>query len=55
MSQLDRIEAALISVNAKLDALIDALAEEDDEEQQQVDLDGNLLEGSERGQSESLD
>lgn len=37
MSQLDRIEAALMSVEAKLDALIDALAEEDE----QLDLEGN--------------
>lgn len=37
MNQLDRIEAALISVEAKLDALIDALAEEDE----QLDLEGN--------------
>jgi len=37
MSQLDRIEAAVISVSAKLDALIDALAEEDE----QLDVEGN--------------
>ena len=45
--QLDRIEA-------KLDALLEALAEEDDDEPQ-YDLDGNLIEDRERDQSESLD
>lgn len=46
--QLDRIEA-------KLDALLDALADEYDEEEQQFDLDGNLIEGGERDENESLD
>jgi len=46
-TQLDRIEA-------KLDALLEALAEEGDEEEQQYDLDGNLVDGGERDQSESL-
>lgn len=44
--QLDRIEA-------KLDALLDALADEGDEPQ--YDLDGNLIEGGERDENESLD
>ena len=43
-AQLDRIEA-------KLDALLEALA---DEEEQQFDLDGNPLEGGERDETESL-
>lgn len=45
-TQLDRIEA-------KLDALMEALAEEGEEEEQ-YDLDGNLVDGGERDQSESL-
>ncbi|NYT25393.1 hypothetical protein H0A73_17470 [Alcaligenaceae bacterium] len=45
--QLDRIEA-------KLDALLEALAEEDEDEPQ-YDLDGNLMEGGERDESQSLD
>ncbi len=45
--QLDRIEA-------KLDALLDALADEDEEEPQ-FDLEGNLIEGGERDENESLD
>lgn len=46
--QLDRIED-------KLDALIDALADEYDEEDQQFDLDGNPLGDVERDANESLD
>lgn len=45
--QLDRIEA-------KLDALLEALAEEDEDEPQ-YDLDGNLIESGERDDNESLD
>ena len=45
--QLDRIEA-------KLDALLEALAEEDDDEPQ-YDLDGNLIENFEHDDNESLD
>lgn len=46
--QLDRIEA-------KLDALLDALADEGDEDEPQYDLDGNLIENVERDENESLD
>lgn len=45
-SQLDRIEA-------KLDALLDALAEDDDEQEAGVDLDGNAV-GGERDEGETL-
>lgn len=45
-AQMDRIEA-------KLDALLEALADEDDEPQ--FDLDGNLVENFERDDNESLD
>ena len=46
-TQLDRIEA-------KLDALLEALAEEGEEEEQQYDLDGNLIEVGEQDASGSL-
>lgn len=47
--QLDRIEA-------KLNALLEALADEDEDEgEPQYDLDGNLIETSERDDNESLD
>ena len=46
--QLDRIEA-------KLDALLDALADEGGDDEPQYDLDGNLIEGGERDENESLD
>ncbi len=45
--QMDRIEA-------KLDALLEALAEEGDGEEPQHDLDGNLIEGGERDETASL-
>lgn len=47
-AQMDRIEA-------KLDALLDALADEGDDDEPQYDLDGNLIEGGERDENESLD
>jgi hypothetical protein len=47
-AQLDRIEA-------KLDALLGALVEEGPDEEPQYDLDGNLIEGGERDETQSLD
>lgn len=54
-AQLNRIEESQKRIEAKLDALLEAVAEEDDEEEQQFDLDGNPLEIVERNQNESLD
>lgn len=52
MSQLDRIEAAQQRIEAKLDMLIDALAEEGEDADQQFDLDGNPLpSGGEDGEA----
>lgn len=45
--------AAIARLEAKLDALLDALAGEDDEEERRFDLDGNPLAG-ERDQAEAL-
>lgn len=53
-AQLNRIEESQKRIEAKLDALLDALSEEDDDEPQ-YDLDGNLMEGGERDESQSLD
>ncbi|TCU97315.1 hypothetical protein EV686_106198 [Paracandidimonas soli] len=47
-SQLDRIEA-------KLDALLDILAEDVGDEGVRYDLDGNPLKGGERDETQSLD
>jgi len=44
-SQLNRIEQGIARLEAKVDALLDALAEADDEDEQQFDLDGNPLGG----------
>ncbi|MCQ9615937.1 hypothetical protein L1889_03820 [Paenalcaligenes niemegkensis] len=51
--QLDRIEATQLRIEAKLDVLLEALAEEVDDEEQAFDLDGNLL-GDERNLLEPL-
>ena len=48
------IEEKLDRIEAKLDALLDALAEDEDDEPQ-FDLDGNLIENFERDDNESLD
>ena len=55
-NQLNRIEQGIARLEAKVDALLEALAEEDGEEEQQgqYDLDGNLTAASERDTSESL-
>ena len=51
--QLDRIEAAQQRIESKLDALLEALAEDGDEDQPSFDLDGSLL-GEARDLSEPL-
>lgn len=51
-SQLNRIEERLEGLEAKLDALLEALADEDEGEPQ-CDLDGNLIEPV--AESDSLD
>lgn len=53
-SQLDRIEAVQVRLEVKLDALLKALAEDADEEDQQFDLDGNQMDAAERDPFESL-
>lgn len=59
--QLDRIEERLAHIEAEngrilacLDLLLETLADQDDEEPQ-YDLDGNLIENFERDENESLD
>lgn len=53
-SQLDRIEAGQARIEAKFDALLDALAD-DENDGLNCDLDGNPLEGGERDEGKSLD
>lgn len=51
--QLDRIEATQQRIEAKLDALLDALADDGDEDQPSFDLDGFELPG-ERSELDAL-
>lgn len=53
-SQLNRIEQGIARLEAKVDALIEALADEGDEEEEQYDLDGNLIDSAERDENEPL-
>ena len=53
--QLDRIERNQRRIESKLDALLDALADEGDDDEPQYDLDGNLIENFERDDNDSLD
>lgn len=53
MTQLDRIEAELAQIKGLMVTLLDALAEDDDEQETGVDLDGNDV-GGERDQYETL-
>lgn len=53
-TQLNRIEESQQRIEAKLGALLEALVDEDEYEPQ-YDLDGNLIEGGERDENESLD
>lgn len=50
----DRIEEQLDRIEAKLDALINALAEDDAPEDLGFDLDGNVIIGRERDQGAEL-
>ena len=61
-TQLDRIEqnqklilAGQEQTRAMLAALLDALADEGDDDEPQFDLDGNLIENFERDENDSLD
>lgn len=47
--------AMLERIEAKLDAFLAALAEDDDDLEPEYDLDGNPIENGERNQNESLD
>lgn len=53
MTQLDRIEADLAQLKVMLGSLLDALAEDDSEQELAVDLDGSDV-GGERDQYETL-
>jgi len=60
--QLNRIERNQRRIEKKLDntrgllmQLLEALTDEEDEDEPQHDLDGNLIEGGERDENESLD
>lgn len=53
-SQLERIEEGQRRIEAKLDILISALAD-DPEQEEKFDLDGSPLDAGERDQTQSLD
>ena len=53
-TQLNRIEEGQKRIEAKLDALLEALAEDAEEDEQQFDLDGNLIDNTERDENEPL-
>ncbi|NGR09396.1 hypothetical protein G5B41_17790 [bacterium SGD-2] len=53
--RLAQIENQLGRITASLDLLVEALADEGDDDEPQFDLDGNLIENFERDDNESLD
>lgn len=53
MTQLDRIEVELAQIKGLMVTLLDALAEDEEEQEPGVDLDGNDV-GGDRDQYETL-